>query len=92
MTNFKPGDKVRRRPNAPVLGAHMPGTWEVDAVLPGPLGPILRIVQGRRVNVVLARYCVSERHARVIAAHAESVRRVGMERVQRLARLWQAER
>lgn len=90
MTNFKPGDKVRRRPDAPVTGAHMPGTWEVSAILPGPLGPILRIVQGRRVNCVLARYCITERQARVMAAHAESVRRVGMERVARLARLWEA--
>ncbi|MEN4399591.1 hypothetical protein [Mycolicibacterium conceptionense] len=90
MTNFKPGDKVRRRHDAPVLGAHMPGIWVVSAILPGPLGPILRITQGKRVNVVLAEYCITERHARVIAAHAESVRRVGAERVARLARLWAA--
>ncbi|MDV3129086.1 hypothetical protein M1247_29565 [Mycobacterium sp. 21AC1] len=88
MTTFRAGDKIRRRPDAPRTGVDTPGAWTVTHVF----GPVLRIRQGRRVNVVLGANYITERHARVIAAHAESVRRVGAERVARLARLWAAER
>lgn len=92
MTNFKPGDRVQRRPDAPNIGTDLSGVWTVSAVWPGLHGPILRIRQGSRCTVVGARHYISEQHAGIIAAHTESVRRVGKERVARLARLWRAER
>lgn len=90
MTSIKVGDKVRRRPDAPDYGVDMSGVWIVNAVWPGPQGPVLRVRQGSRYSVVGGQWYITEAHARVIAAYAESCRRVGKERVARLARLWQA--
>ncbi|OMB88867.1 hypothetical protein A5741_01460 [Mycolicibacterium conceptionense] len=65
MTTMKVGDKVRRRLDAPSTDT---GVWTVTHVF----GPVIRIRQGSRVNVVRADRYISERHARVIAAQFSS--------------------